>query len=216
MAVVAVTGGIAAGKSLVARRLRERGAIVIDADLLAREAVAPGSEALAALEKRFGPQILGERGELERATLGALVFGNPSALADLNSIVHPEVRRLYDERLREAIALHPEKVIVYDVPLLTEARSTREFDAVVVVHAPSALRVERLVKVRGLSEAEARSRVESQISDEERLALADVVIDASTTEESTLRQADALFDALTRLWPDRLDLLPRQFLGDAS
>jgi dephospho-CoA kinase len=216
MAVVAVTGGIAAGKSLVTARLRELGAIVIDADQLARDAVEPGSKALEALTKRFGPGIKGPQGELNRGALGERVFGNPEALADLNSIVHPEVKKLYESQLSQAHQEHPHSVIVYDIPLLAEARARDEFDAVVVVDAPATQRIQRLVMLRGLSESEARKRVDSQASDEERLLVADVVIDASRSEAETLKQSEALYRALEELWPDRLNLLPRQFPGNDS
>jgi dephospho-CoA kinase len=216
MAVVAVTGGIAAGKSVVASTLRELGAIVLDADQLARHAVAPGSPALAAIAQRFGDDIVTESGELDRQALGALVFADAEARADLNSIVHPEVRRLYDERLAEAQSEHPDSVIVYDIPLLAEARGSEEFDAVVVVHAPAPQRIQRLMDLRGLSQSEATARVQAQASDEERMALATTVIDASVSEAETIRQTRALYEALHALWPNQLDRLPREFPGEGS
>jgi dephospho-CoA kinase len=215
MAVVAITGGIAAGKSLVASTLRELGAIVIDADQLAREAVAPGSKALREIATRF-PGVITDSGDLDRSALGALVFSDTVARSDLNHIVHPEVRRLYDERIAKVQSEHPQSVVVYDIPLLAEARSSEEFDAVVVVHAPAAVRVARLVERRGFSEAEATKRVSAQASDEARLELADVVIDASLSEAETVRQSRLLFEALVSLWPDRLAELPREFPGEDS
>ena len=123
MSVVALTGGVAAGKSTVTEVLRGCGAFVIDADQLAREAVVPGSAALEAIVARFGSNVLLDSGELNRAGLGSLVFGNPEALADLNAIVHPQVRALYGKAVSAALGAYPDRVLVYDVPLLAEARS---------------------------------------------------------------------------------------------
>jgi dephospho-CoA kinase len=216
MAVVAVTGGIAAGKSVVASRLKDLGAIVLDADQLARDAVAPGSPALSAIAQRFGDDIVTSSGELDRAALGALVFADATARTDLNSIVHPEVRRLYDQRLAEVLSQHPDSIIIYDIPLLAEARTSEKFDAVVVVHAPAPQRIQRLMEFRGFSEQDATARVQAQASDEERLALATTVIDASVSEAETIRQTRALYESLRALWPDRLDQLPREFPGQGS
>lgn len=196
MDVIGLTGGIAAGKSTVAARLAELGAIVIDADRLARDAVALGSPGLAAVVARFGPQVLDGDGALDRAALGAIIFGDPDDRAALNAIVHPEVRRLYRERVQAIAAADPDAIVVYDVPLLVEARAADEFRLIVVVHAPADLRVERLVSLRGMDPASARDRVAAQASDDERLAVADVVIDTSGSIESTLAQTDALWERL--------------------
>ncbi|NQX06788.1 dephospho-CoA kinase [Rathayibacter sp. VKM Ac-2856] len=198
MHLAALTGGIASGKSTVARRLAELGAVVVDADRLAREVVEPGEPALAAIAERFGPGTLRADGTLDRAALGAIVFSDSSAREDLNAITHPAVSRRSQELFAAAAAADPSAVVVYDVPLLAEARGAAEFDEVVVVHAPEETRVERLVALRGMTEAEARARVGSQASDEERLALADAVIDASGTLEETLSQVDALWERLRR------------------
>lgn len=197
MTLIALTGGIAAGKSTVARRLAERGALVIDADQLAREAVAAGSPGLAAVAEAFGPEVLTPSGELDRPALGALVFADERARERLNSIVHPEVRRLSHERFESAAAEHPGALIVYDVPLLAESRGAGEFDRVVVVHAPAEERIRRMIAERGLTRDQAEGRVLAQATDEERLAIADDVIDASGTLEDTLRSADAVYDRLT-------------------
>jgi dephospho-CoA kinase len=194
--VIGLTGGIAAGKSVVAARLVALGAIVIDADLLAREAVALGSRGLAQIRERFGDAVLTPDGSLDRAALGSLVFSDPSARADLNAIVHPEVQRLYRERLATIESADPSAIVVYDVPLLVESRSAAEFAEVVVVHAPAEQRIERLVTIRGLDRASAQHRVDAQASDDERLAVADVVIDSSGTLERTLEQVDALWHRL--------------------
>ena len=216
MSVVALTGGVAAGKSTVTEVLRECGALVIDADQLAREAVVEGSPALEAIVARFGSDVLLESGELNRATLGSLVFGNPEALADLNAIVHPQVRALYDKAVSDALASHPDQVLVYDVPLLAEARSAGEFDLVVVVDTPARQRVSRLVDQRGLTLDEATARVAAQVSDEQRLAHADVVLDSSQSLAHTQLGARQLYEALTVAWPAKLDTVARMFPSSAS
>lgn len=196
MDVIALTGGIAAGKSTVAARLAEHGAIVIDADQLAREAVAPGSPGLAAVVERFGAAVLTDDGALDRAALGSIIFGDETERAALNAIVHPEVRRLYRAHVDRIAEGNPDAIVVYDVPLLVEARAADEFALVVVAHAPAEVRVDRLVDLRGLDRASAQARVQAQASDAERLALADVVIDTSGTLESTIEQVDALWRRL--------------------
>lgn len=196
MDVIGLTGGIAAGKSTVARRLAEHGAVVIDADALARAAVEPGSPGLAAIVERFGDSVIAADGSLDRAALGGLVFADEAARADLNAIVHPEVARLYRERLADLERSQPDAIVVYDVPLLVEARSADEFALVVVVHAPADVRLERLVALRGIDRASAEARIAAQASDDERLAVADVVIDTSGTLESTEQQTDALWQQL--------------------
>lgn len=196
MDVVGLTGGIAAGKSTVARRLAELGAVVIDADRLAREAVQPGSPGLAAVEARFGDAVLSDDGSLDRAALGRIVFADDEARRALNGIVHPEVRRRYAAAVADARANDPDAVIVYDVPLLAEARAADEFGTIVVVDAPAETRIARLVELRGMDRQEAENRVGSQISDADRRAMADVVIDSSGTVEQTLAQTDALWRRL--------------------
>lgn len=204
MPVVAVTGGIAAGKSVVCSTLAQLGAHVIDADSLARAAVVPGAPALEKIVETFGSEVTNTDGSLDRAALGARIFDDAHARAQLNAIVHPEVRRLYEKEVAEVLSRDPNRIIVYDIPLLAEARSTEEFDLVVVVDAPAEVRMERLQRLRGLSSEEAQSRIGAQASDEERRALADVIIDASGTEEGTIRQADRLYTVLAAHWPDRL------------
>lgn len=196
MDVIGLTGGIAAGKSAVAARLRELGAVVIDADALAREVVEPGTPGLAAIAARFGSEVLDADGALDRARLGAIAFGDDVARADLNAIVHPEVRRRYDELVAEAFARDPDAIVVYDVPLLAEARAASDFGLVIVVDAPADVRLERLVALRGMDREQARARIAAQISDEERRAMADVVIDSSGTIAHTMEQVDALWERL--------------------
>jgi dephospho-CoA kinase len=193
--LIGLTGGIASGKSVVARRLAELGAVHIDADALARQVVEPGEPALAAIEREFGPQVIAADGGLDRPALAAIVFTDPEARATLNAITHPAVKRRARDLIDAATAADPDAVIVYDVPLLLEAGVDEEhaFDLVVVVHASSDTRLDRLVELRGMSRDEAAHRIRAQAGDAERLAIADVVIDSDGTLEETLRQADALW-----------------------
>ncbi len=199
MFVCALTGGIAAGKSVVARRLAERGAAHVDADALAREVVEPGSPGLDAVVARFGRTVLRPDGSLDRAALGAVVFADPDARRALEGITHPAVHELSTRRMAEAVADDPARVVVYDVPLLVEARGTTGFDLVVVVHAPREVRLRRLVELRGMDPEEARRRVDAQADDEARLAVADVVVRSAGSLEHTLAQADELYDRLRSL-----------------
>ena len=148
------------------------------------------------MRTRFGAGVIAPDGSLDRAALGQLVFADETARGDLNAIVHPEVARLYRERLAEITRTQPDAVVVYDVPLLVEARSADEFALVVVVHAPADLRIERLVTLRGVDRVSAERRIAAQATDDERLAIADVVIDASGSIESTEQQTDALWRQL--------------------
>ncbi len=191
---LALTGGIAAGKSTIARRLVELGAVVVDADALAREAVEPGSEGLSRIAEVFGPQVIGADGALDRAALGAVVFADPARRRELEGITHPAVRRLAAERMGAAEAADPDAVVVYDVPLLAESGPDHGFELVVVAHAPAATRIERMVGLRGMDRSEAERRVASQASDAERLAIADVVIDTDGTLDATLEQVDRLWE----------------------
>lgn len=191
--VIALTGGIAAGKSTVARRFAEHGAVVIDADRLAREAVEPGTPGLAAIAERFGPGVIDADGRLDRPALGAIVFADETARLDLNGITHPAVAALLKERLAETAQADPDAIVVYDVPLLAESGGRRDglFRFVVVVEAPAEVRVQRLIELRGMAADEAARRVAAQASDEERRALADVVIDTGGSLDETVQQTDA-------------------------
>ena len=211
MTVVALTGGVAAGKTTVTDILSARGARVIDADILARAAVQPGSPALQGIQEKFGADVLDSTGSLNREALGKLIFHDPDAREALNAIVHPRVRELYEAELSAIQAETPDAVVVYAVPLLAEARSVSEFDAVIVAHAPEEVRLARLQEHRGFSEEDARARVGSQVSDEARLAMADSVVDCSDSLEETRSAAHELFDELEDLWPDRLQELSRRF-----
>ncbi len=196
MDVIGLTGGIAAGKSAVAARFAELGARIIDADALAREVVETGTPALAAIVERFGPGVLDATGALDRAALGAIIFGDDAQRLALNAIVHPAVREAYARRVAAIEAEDPAAVTIYDVPLLAEARAASEFSAVIVVDAPAATRIERLVTLRGMERPAAEARVAAQIPDAERRAMADHVIDASGSLERTLEQVDALWESI--------------------
>ncbi|HYH50842.1 MAG TPA: dephospho-CoA kinase [Acidimicrobiia bacterium] len=189
---VGLSGGIGSGKSTVARALARRGAVVIDADAIAREVVEPGQPGLAAVVERFGEGILDGDGRLDRPALAALVFEDAAARADLNAIVHPLVAA---ESARRMAAAPAGSVVVLDVPLLVEAAKSG-YDVVVIVEAPPELRVERLVG-RGMTADDARKRMAAQASDEDRRKVADVVLDNSGSEEDLEAQIDSLWAELT-------------------
>jgi len=187
--LVGLTGGIGAGKSAVAARLAELGAVVIDSDQLAREVVAPGTEGLAEVVATFGPGVLGPDRALDRPALGRLVFADPAGRQRLERIVHPLVRA----RTAHLVAAAPAgSVVVNDVPLLVEAGLADTFELVVVVLARVPTRLKRLVEGRGMSEAEARARIAAQASDEQRRAVADVVLE----NDGTLAELCAAVDQL--------------------
>ena len=196
MPLVALTGGIASGKSTIARRLAEHGAVVVDADQLVREVQQPGSPVLAAITETFGERMLRPDGSLDRAALGGRVFGDDGAIAQLNAIVHPAVRAESARRFDEAFAADADAVVVYDVPLLVEARVDDPWQLIVVAHAPGDVRLRRLVELRGMSETDAAARLASQVPDEARLRIADVVIDTAGSLESTVHQVDELWASL--------------------
>lgn len=190
MLTVGLTGGIGAGKSEVARLLAAHGAVVVDADALAREALAPGSDGLAQVVDAFGPDVLTADASLDRPRLGRIVFANPEQLARLNAIVHPYVGR----RSQELMAAAPDDaIVVYDVPLLVENDLGAGFDVVVVVDAPDQARLRRLTTVRGMTETDARARMASQAPRSARLAAGDEIV----VNEGSL---DDLEDAVTGLW----------------
>jgi dephospho-CoA kinase len=193
---IGLTGGIAAGKSVAAGRLTELGAVVIDYDQLAREAVEPGSVGLDEVRDAFGPGVIEADGTLDRAALAALVFTDPAALERLNAIIHPVVRRLAAEREAAAATADAGAVVVHDIPLLVETGRGDEFHVLVVVHAPAEQRIERLVDVRGLARDEAGRRIAAQTSDETRSAAADVVLDGTGTDAHLRAQVDALWSRL--------------------
>ena len=195
MTLIGLTGGIAAGKTTVASRFAELGAVVLDADRIAREVVEPGETALAAVAERFGSAVLDTEGALNRPALGSVVFGDPKARADLEAILHPAIQQRVSERIAQAAQADPNAVVVYDIPLLVEtlADSPLTYDAVVVAHAPADVRRQRLVELRGMSEAEADARIASQATDAERLAVADHVIRTDSSLEETAREVDTVW-----------------------
>ncbi|RIQ21360.1 dephospho-CoA kinase [Jiangella rhizosphaerae] len=191
---VGLTGGIGAGKSVVARRLAERGATIVDADLIAREVVEPGTPGLAAVVDEFGPGVLTPDGALDRPALGTIVFADEDRRRALNAIVHPLVGR---RRQQLVAAAGPDAVVVEDIPLLVENGLTAGFPLVVVVHAPESERLRRLVEDRGMAEADALARIRAQATDEQRRAAGDVWLDNSGPLVDTQAAVDAL-------WKERL------------
>jgi dephospho-CoA kinase len=192
MLAVGLTGGIGAGKSAVADLLVERGAVLIDADVVAREVVAPGGPAYGPLVERFGPAVLAADGTLDRAAMAAVAFSDPAALADLNAITHPAIGLSMAERRRSYVAT--DAVVVLAIPLLKPAhRQALDLDVVVVVDCPTETALERLVSRRGMPEADARARIAAQMPREERLGLADYVVDNAGTPEELAAQVDRLW-----------------------
>ena len=188
---VGLTGGIGSGKSTVAARLVERGAVLVDSDRLARDAVAPGSAGLAAVVDAFGDGVLAADGSLDRPALAAVVFDDPAARATLNGIVHPLVRRRSAELIA---AVAEDSIVVQDIPLLVEGGMAAQFPLVVVVHADAPVRVRRLVEQRGMPEADARARIAAQADDAARRAVADVWLDNSGEPAALTAAVDALWD----------------------
>jgi dephospho-CoA kinase len=198
---IGLTGGIGAGKSTVARRLVERGATLVDADVVAREVVRPGTLGLAQVVEAFGPQVLDGDGALDRPKLGSIVFGDPEARRRLNRIVHPLVGR----RTAELIAAAPpDAVLVQDIPLLVEGSMAASFALVAVVHASVEQRVRRLVTDRGMAEDDVRARIGAQADDAARRAAADVWLDNSGAPDAVLAEVDRLWSA--RFVPFEADL----------
>jgi dephospho-CoA kinase len=192
---VGLTGGIGAGKSEVSRRLAAQGAVVIDADLIAREVVAPGTDGLAEVIAAFGPSVLGPDGELDRVALGDIVFADEEKLATLNAIVHPRVAM----RMREVEdAAGAGSVIVHDVPLIAENGLASRYDLVVVVDVPARIQLDRLVRLRGMSREQAQARMAAQATREERLAIATIVVDNSGSLAELDRQVGELWAELRR------------------
>ena len=193
MLSIGLTGGIGSGKSTVSALLTERGAVVVDADRIAREVVEPGTPGLAAVVAAFGDGVLGPDGALDRPALAAVVFADPEARARLDGIVHPLVRA----RATELAAAAPaDAVVVHDIPLLVETGQAGRYELVLVVRADPDVRVARLVQ-RGLTEADARARIAAQATDEQRAAVADVVLDNSGTRAELAAQVD-------RFWTEQV------------
>lgn len=190
---VGLTGGIAAGKSLVSQLLRDHGAVVIDADQLAREVVAKGTPGLDAVVREFGEAVLAPDGELDRPAMARLVFADEDARRRLEAIVHP----LVFQRILELEAAAPDDaVVVHDIPLLAESGRAGTFDAVLVVDAPAEVQVDRMVRLRGWTEDEARARIAAQASRQDRLAVATHVIDNTGTVEDLRDRVEEVFEEL--------------------
>ncbi len=186
--LIALTGGIGSGKSTVARRWVELGATEVDADLLAREVVDPGSLGLEQVAKEFGPSVLNQSGALDRAALAKIAFANDANRVKLESILHPLIQDLALQKVSNL-----EGIIVYTIPLFVESKSKLQFDKVVTISCDEDVRVSRLIDQRGMNEAEARSRIAAQATDSEREAVADLVIDSNCSLEELIKKADAIY-----------------------
>lgn len=192
---VGLTGGIAAGKSEVSRRLAGLGAMIIDADAVARQVVAPGTPGLAEIVAAFGPGVLAPDGRLDRGRLGDLVFADPGRRGTLNAIVHPLVS---ERMLAIEQAAPPGAVVVHDVPLLAENQLAGQYDVVVVVDVPPEVQLDRLTRLRGMPEDQARARLGAQASREQRLAVADIVVPNAGPLADLDRQVAGLWAELSR------------------
>ena len=197
MLLVGLTGNIASGKSTVDQLLSERGATIIDADVLARRAVERGSTAFDAIVRRWGTSVQSPDGHLDRAALRRVVFGNSKELEALNDIVHPEVERLREMRIDEA-RKRGDRVVVCDIPLLFEKKMAERFDRIVLVDAPRPLRLERLVSDRGLRETEAMDMIAAQMPAQLKRARADFVIDNASTLTELERRVDEVWASLVQ------------------
>ncbi|MEI2706428.1 MAG: dephospho-CoA kinase [Ilumatobacteraceae bacterium] len=208
MILVGLTGGIGSGKSTVSALLRERGAVIVDADAITRELQQPGAPLLAALAERFGESIVGPDGALDRAGLAAIVFNDAAALKSLNAIVHPAVGAEIARRVAAEVAT--DHVVVLDVPLLAE-NPRDNLQGTIVVDVPVEVQVERLVHGRGFDEADARARIANQASREDRLRRADVVVDNSGDRAALRPQIDRVWEWLIALpqLPDDFDYTAR-------
>jgi dephospho-CoA kinase len=195
MLLVGLTGNIASGKSIVSRMFAERGATVIDADVLARQAVEAGTPAYHAIVERWGPKVVTPEGLLDRGSLRERVFSEPDQLEALNAIVHPEIMRRRDELVEEA-RQRGDRVVVCDIPLLFERRLVEHFDRIVLVDAPRPLRFERLVNDRELSEAEAMKMIAAQMPAELKRARADFIIDNTGTQAELAERVNQVWTAL--------------------
>ncbi len=194
MLLVGLTGGIGSGKSTVARLLEKRGAIVFDADVLAREAVAMGTLGYDQVVERFGANVLSPGGDIDREALASIVFADPAARRDLEAIVHPEVRRLFAEGTQRYEGTSA--VVIFSAPLLVETGMHTAFEVLVVVSVPVETQIERLLRDRGMSEDAIRARMSAQLPMEEKAAVADIIVDNEGTLEEVEGQVDRIWDDL--------------------
>ena len=195
MRLIGLTGNIASGKTVVADLLKKKGATIIDADTLSREAVRPGTRALETITGRWGKEVLDPQGNLDRAALRRIVFTDQGQLDDLNAIIHPEIARLRETAIEEA-RKRGDKIVVCVIPLLFERKLVDNFDTIVLVDAPRELRMERLVETRGLDEAEAMNMIASQMPAELKRARADYVIENTGSIDDLKRDVDSLWESL--------------------
>ena len=193
MLLVGLTGGIGTGKSTAARMLERRGAVVFDADVLARQAVAPGTPGFDQVVERFGPNVLAPGGGLDREALASIVFSDPAARRDLEGIVHPEVRRMFAEGCEEY--RDSDRVVVFSAPLLVETGMHTAFDLLIVVSAPVATQIERLMRDRGMGERDVQARIAAQLPLEAKAEVADILVDNEGTLEDLERRVE-------RVWRD--------------
>jgi dephospho-CoA kinase len=193
MLLVGLTGGIGTGKSTVARMLEKRGAVVFDADVLARQAVAPGTPGFDQVVERFGPNVLAPGGGLDREALASIVFSDPAARRDLEGIVHPEVRRMFAEGCEEY--RDSDRVVVFSAPLLVETGMHTAFDRLIVVSAPVTTQIERLMRDRGMAERDVQARIAAQLPLEAKAEVADILVDNEGTLEDLERRVE-------RVWSD--------------
>jgi dephospho-CoA kinase len=191
MLLVGLTGGIGAGKSTVARMLEKRGAVVFDADVLARQAVAPGTPGFDQVVERFGPNVLAPGGGLDREALASIVFSDPAARRDLEGIVHPEVRRMFAEGCEEY--RESDRVVVFSAPLLVETGMHTAFDLLIVVSAPVATQIERLMRGRGMAERNVQARIAAQLPLEAKAEVADILVDNEGTLEDLERRVELVW-----------------------
>lgn len=187
---VALTGGIACGKSTVARLLVERGAKLVDADQVAREVVLPGQPALAQIAAAFGPHMIAQDGTLNRAALGQLVFNEPDKLRQLENILHPAIRTRMQEQIEVYLQQNAQQMIIADIPLLFETGQANLYDATLVVYCPRNIQLERLMQRNQMSEEEANRRINLQLDIEKKRHLADYIIDNQNSLEHTVAQVD--------------------------
>jgi dephospho-CoA kinase len=191
MLLVGLTGGIGTGKSTVARMLEKRGAVVFDADVLARQAVAPGTPGFDQVIERFGPNVLAPGGGLDREALASIVFSDPAARRDLEGIVHPEVRRMFAEGCEEY--RDSDRVVVFSAPLLVETGMHTAFDLLIVVSAPVATQIERLMRDRGMAERDIQARIAVQLPLEAKAEVADILVDNEGTLEELERRVEQVW-----------------------
>ena len=191
--LIGLTGGIGSGKSTVAQRLKELGATEIDADVLAREVVAPNTAGIKEVSRRFGEDLITADGSLDRALLAQRAFASESDRRDLEAILHPLIQKLSREKISAASG-----VVVYTIPLLVETDSSLPFDKIITISAPEQIRIERLMASRGMTEQQAKERIAAQATDVQREAIADYVINSDCSMPELLDQVDRVFAEATK------------------